>query len=183
MACAPGNIACTYICTDDIVKFLLEETKVDPNARNDDGDTPLHLACRNTNSKVVQLLVRNKRCLLDEEDRSENSLLHWACRQPDKQVIQRVFRDLSCDLNKEDGSQYIHPPLLHMAVAFQDKELAQFLVRDRRYNSLEKDSDGDTALHVACMKPWNECILVSNLGKLCEVCTLYYYVSNITVGV
>ena len=141
---------CTYICTGDIAKLLLEETKVDPNAINNDGDTPLHLACRNTNSEVVELLVRNERCILDEEGRSENSLLHWACRQPDKQVIQYVFRDLSCNLNKEDGSVCIHPPLLHMAVGFQDKELVQFLVRDKRYNSLQKDSYGDTALHDAC---------------------------------
>ena len=91
---------------------------LDPNTKNNDGDTPLHLACRNENYEAAKLLVRDPRCNLNEK-------LHWAVRH-------------------------------------QDKELVQILVRAERCNPLEKDSKGNTALHVACR-------LTYNLGKRCNL--------------
>ena len=65
---------------DEIPKLLLEEAKLDPNAKNNDGDTPLHLACRNENYTLVQLLVRAERCNPHEKDSKGDTALHIACR-------------------------------------------------------------------------------------------------------
>ena len=54
---------------------------MDPNAKNNDGDTPLHTACRNERSKQVQLLVKNERCNPNEKDSRGNTALHVACRR------------------------------------------------------------------------------------------------------
>ena len=66
--------------TDEISKLLLEEAKMDPNAKNNTGDTPLHTACRNERSKQVQLLVRDERCNPNEKDSNGDTALHVSCR-------------------------------------------------------------------------------------------------------
>ena len=54
---------------------------MDPNAKNNDGDTPLHTACRNDErSKQVQLLVRDERCNPHEKNSRGDTALHVACR-------------------------------------------------------------------------------------------------------
>ena len=53
---------------------------MDPNAKNKNGDTPLHTACRNERSRQVQLLVRDERCNPHEKDSRGDTALHVACR-------------------------------------------------------------------------------------------------------
>ena len=65
---------------DEITKLLLDEVKMDPNAKNNDGDTPLHAACRSGSSKHVKLLVRDERCNPHEKDSRGDTALHVACR-------------------------------------------------------------------------------------------------------
>ena len=53
---------------------------MDPNAKNNDGDIPLHMACRSGSSEQVQLLVRDERCNPHEKDSRGDTALHVACR-------------------------------------------------------------------------------------------------------
>ena len=62
------------------LKLLLEEAKIDPNGKNNDGDTPLHLACENEKFAVVQLLVKDERCNPHEKNSNGDTALHVACR-------------------------------------------------------------------------------------------------------
>ena len=64
---------------NEISKLLLEEAMLDPNAKNNDGDTPLHTACRNKNYKLVKLLVRDERCNPHEKNSKGDTALHIAC--------------------------------------------------------------------------------------------------------
>ena len=56
---------------------------MDPNAKNNDGDTPLHAACRSGSSKQVKVLVRDERCNPHEKDSRGDTALHVACRLSD----------------------------------------------------------------------------------------------------
>ena len=71
---------CLHSAGDEIPKLLLEEAKLDPNAKNNDGDTPLHTACRNKNYTLAQLLVRDERCNPHEKNSKGDTALHIACR-------------------------------------------------------------------------------------------------------
>ena len=53
---------------------------MDPNAKNNDGDTPLHTACWIRRSKQVQLLVRDERCNPNQKNSRGDTALHVACR-------------------------------------------------------------------------------------------------------
>ena len=57
---------------------------MDPNAKNNDGDTPLHMACRSGRSEQVKLLVRDERCNPNEKNNNGNTALHVACRLSDR---------------------------------------------------------------------------------------------------
>ena len=78
---------------------------MDPNAKNNDGDTPLHAACRNERSKQVKLLVRDERCNLNEKDGSGNTpqLLHWAVRHEDKEIVKLLVSDERCNPHEKDS--------------------------------------------------------------------------------
>ena len=78
---------------------------MDPNAKNNDGDTPLHTAYGNESSKLVQLLVRDERCNLKEKDGSgiAPQLLHWAVRHKDKELVQLLVRDERCTPHEKDN--------------------------------------------------------------------------------
>ena len=64
---------------------------MDPNEKNNDGDTPLHMACRSGSSKQVQLLVRYERCNPHEKDSRGDTALHVACRLSNRGMILLVF--------------------------------------------------------------------------------------------
>ena len=66
--------------TAGILKLLLEKSMMDPHSKNNDGDTPLHLACRVKNLKAVQLLVREPRYNPLEKNSRGDTALHEACR-------------------------------------------------------------------------------------------------------
>ena len=73
---------------DIVPRALLEEAmlnrnvNLDQNAKNNDGDTPLHLACKQKNSALVQLLVRDsyRRCKPNAKNGRGDTALHIACQ-------------------------------------------------------------------------------------------------------
>ena len=83
--------------SDDIstLKLLLEEAKIDPNGKNNDGDTPLHLACESEKFAVVQLLVKDERCNPHEKNSNGDTALHVACRHSKMLEIIIVYTSAS----------------------------------------------------------------------------------------
>ena len=79
---------CYLHVTEHISKVLLEEAKLDPNAKNNDRYTPLHVACWRENVKVVQLLVRDERCNPNEKNSNGDTALHIACRHRNAGMMQ-----------------------------------------------------------------------------------------------
>ena len=46
----------------DIIKYLIDEQCVDPSCRDEDGNTPLHIAALHGQLEVVRYLIAEKRC-------------------------------------------------------------------------------------------------------------------------
>ena len=64
---------------------------MDLNAKNNDGDTPLHTACRKGSSEQVKLLVGDERCNPHEKNSRGDTALHVACRLKYRGMILLVF--------------------------------------------------------------------------------------------
>ncbi|KAL2826473.1 hypothetical protein BDW59DRAFT_145225 [Aspergillus cavernicola] len=69
----------------ETVQLLLGEFKVDINARNDNGDTPLLLACRNGKSPLVVKLV-TKGARADIANIFGETPLHWVLNIPNQTI-------------------------------------------------------------------------------------------------
>ena len=59
--------------------LLLNEMRIAPDSNNNDGNTPMHLACANRKFDIVQL-VRNARCDPVESNNRGDTALHSVCR-------------------------------------------------------------------------------------------------------
>ena len=67
----------SLLVSEVLPKFLLEK------AKNNDGDTPLHLSCRNENSTSMKFLVCDASCNPNEKNRHGDTALHVTCRFKD----------------------------------------------------------------------------------------------------
>ena len=97
------------------------------NLQNIDGNTVLHIACRNENVKAVSFLVESLNCTVNViSEKSGATPLHFACSWPSLSMVELVHK---CD------------PVTQLKESLFLKSL--------NYNIIECVS-GDTPLHVAC---------------------------------
>ena len=95
---------------DKFFELLLREAKLDANAKNNDGDTPLHLACRSEKHSLVQLLVREAKLDANAKNNDGDTPLHLACRRENFSLVQLLVRDGRCNPNEKnsDGDSALH---------------------------------------------------------------------------
>ncbi|KAL4783729.1 hypothetical protein BJX76DRAFT_357750 [Aspergillus varians] len=78
---------CAMLCLPETVQLLLAEFKVDVNACNDNGDTPLLLACRNGKFPIILKLVA-KGARADTPNNYGETPLHWVLNIPNEMIVQ-----------------------------------------------------------------------------------------------
>merc|ERR1712110_1238667 len=59
------------------IQLLIEHAKVNVNAKNEYGETPLHWACQHGNTNIVTFLLAHG-AQVDCQDGDGNPPLHWA---------------------------------------------------------------------------------------------------------
>jgi len=65
----------------------LLEKRADSNAKNKDGDFPLHIACMWGSKEAIRILLDNKRTDVNCTDQLKNTPLHVAVRRNDEEVV------------------------------------------------------------------------------------------------
>ena len=160
--------------TKETVVLLLEQAKetfIAVNARDDDGRTPIYLACmtearlkktekqfKNTFSPFRYLLENSIEYGINLNIRDKNGLtmLHWLCcstfRYGALQVLLESAKDNCLDLNPldEEGN---HP--LHLACQHGNYDIVQLLLEsssDLKICLNPTDATGRTPLHIACIE-------------------------------
>ena len=134
--------ACKYN-HERIVQILLQDSGRTPLPNLGDGDTPLHVACKQGNIQLVEMLLDHspKLALIsDTMTDKRHSPLHTVCLENgNKQIVQLILNAIFFILGTEEYSKYF--PL--------DLNI--------------RDANGCTALHHACSSGYNE--IVSMLLK------------------
>ena len=89
------------------VQCLQESDECNPNIRNKDGYTPLHVACRRDNIEVAKMLVTDQRCDINIQDVNKNAPIHIACRL---NILRPLLSWQYCNPNQqnEDGDTALH---------------------------------------------------------------------------
>jgi ankyrin repeat protein len=125
----------------------------DPNIKDNYGNTALHVACLNKNSKieVIKLLIE-KGAVLDEKNTPGHTALHLACWSFNKNSNIEVIKLLidkctALDQKDKDGDTALHCACLSKNPSI---EVIKLLIEKGAVLD-EKNKYGDNALHCACL--------------------------------
>ncbi|XP_021715262.1 ankyrin repeat-containing protein NPR4-like [Chenopodium quinoa] len=123
----PLHIAAATKGSLEIVKKLLE---VKPNmcfVHDQDGMTPLHVAAVNGNTDVLEEFLKKKRQAALERTTRGETILHLCvknCQLKTLKALVEITYDLEL-LNSQDSDGNT---VLHLAVAYKEKEMVRFLI-------------------------------------------------------
>ena len=131
---------------------LLEISEYDINIANENGETPLHIACR-AGSEIAMLdrLVGDSRCNINCQDASGNTALHFAVYSESKCLdkVQRLLQNERCDPNMVNSEGHT---ALHVAVQISAFEIAACILTHPQCNPNIQDRNGNTPLHAEIEK-------------------------------
>jgi ankyrin repeat protein len=128
------------------VRAILEKQPEMVNARDNDGQTPLHIAAKNGRTEVARILLE-KRADVNAKDRLQGTALHWAVAfgQPDVAEV-LLAKGAEVDATMKTG----FTPL-HYAAWTGRKDLAEMLITKGAAVD-RKSTSGCTPLHLAASR-------------------------------
>ena len=140
----PLHLACQYRHTD-FAKHLINVCQCNANIPNDKEELPIHIATRQSLKELVKMLASPD--TVKKKTDNGDTPLHIACQQADLGIVElllNLYSDFNIP-NKQGDTPF------HLAVA-GSLTLVQRLISFDTCESLVKqvNSNGDTALHIAC---------------------------------
>jgi len=171
----PLHTACNHghNCT---VELLVAEQRCHLNTQNREGKTPLHIASEYSYMHTVKALLSCKDCDPNICDKKGNAPLHTACRHAHHSTDDEMRYQLNNQDREDEFSHCIASALaleyikhcviledcvccildrnsntaLHTACKHGHHSTVEFLVADQRCQLDTKNSELNTALHIAC---------------------------------
>ncbi|CAB3386911.1 Hypothetical predicted protein [Cloeon dipterum] len=141
----------------EVIRWLLDEAKLDVNSKNAKGETPLMIACSKNTFDVIRILLDNEADVSNQDNKGRTAL-HHAARSGHLDLIKQLF-DLLALKEVEDGSLNIHQTdkeentLLILAMKSRkelDEKAISWLVEDIKLDLNAVNSNGESALLLAC---------------------------------
>lgn len=135
----------------DVLKWMLEEEKIQTGIKNEFGKTLLHYAAIVNNVSAVELLLQHK-VPADSLDRQKSSPLLYSIRKsyPDKKQRQNQFKIIKALVeNKVDVSRQnqFKDDALMMAAYNGNLQVVKFLLDQKSISLKNKNIYNQTALH------------------------------------
>lgn len=96
---------------DTVVKMLLDDPRVDPNAKDSWSETPLRLAIWGKHEEVIQLFLDSNRVDINGKDNHRMTPLALAARDGQTAFVQRLLNTGRVDLDAKDMKG--KTPLMH----------------------------------------------------------------------
>ena len=112
----------------------------DVNSQNAYGDTPLHLACANNKSDIVEYLIEKRKCDVNISNQEGKLAIHIACRQ--SQAIVKLL----CGSNINHQDNHGNTPL-HIACSSHNYDTIDYLLQQQTCRTDLPNNVGDFALH------------------------------------
>jgi len=136
-----------YSPTEEILSFLLLKGAslkgVNLDAEGENGETPLHMACRLGVVALAEFLI-NRGADVKEKDEQKRTPLHKASQSGSVEIV-KLLLEKGAEVDRKD--EYGRTPLYY-AAASGNGEVAKFLI-DHGADVLAKDENGQSILHAA----------------------------------
>ena len=160
----------------------------DINTLNTDGESFLHIACRNGHLNCVKTLeffyryigFKNTKDTKDAQNSFGDTPLHLACYGNSINVVRivRILLEMKCSTNipNTKGETARDIPLnkdgdclLHIACQWGDVDIVRYLINDERCNpNVQSSTSENTPLHIAAKYGQNSAIVQLLSYKLCN---------------
>ena len=126
--------------------------------RDNNGDTPLHIACDHSYIHIVKYLLstgkvdplsknKNGETPMYKQDQSRLSMLHLAAAHGWMAIANDLITKYKCDTNSKESCG--HTPL-HYAVINNHLEVVRYFINEQHCDPMTRDKNGQTPLHIAC---------------------------------
>ena len=131
----------------DQIQFLLSESAIDLNLVDNEGRTPLMIACENDNYYFVFyfMKVASNKIDINQTDNNNWTALHYAAFHNHEDIVQLLLfygGKNSLSMKTKDG----YSPL-HLAVSQKAENSLRALLEENDININEKSNNGKTLLH------------------------------------
>ncbi|KAM8829551.1 E3 ubiquitin-protein ligase MIB2 isoform 4-T4 [Synchiropus picturatus] len=133
----------------NIIEILVLVPNIDFTQQNHRGFNLLHHAALKGNKLATEKILGRARQLVDVKKEDGFSALHLASLNNHKDVAEILIKEGRCDLNIRNNRNQTP---LQLAVTQGHTELVLLLVAEGADVNME-DEDGDTAMHVALLRP------------------------------
>uniref|UniRef100_A0A665X5N4 E3 ubiquitin-protein ligase MIB2 n=1 Tax=Echeneis naucrates TaxID=173247 RepID=A0A665X5N4_ECHNA len=133
----------------NIIEILVVVPNIDFTQQNHRGFNLLHHAALKGNKLATEKILARARQLVDVKKDDGFSALHLAALNNHRDVAEILIKEGRCDINIRNNRNQTP---LQLAVTQGHTNLVQLLVAEGADVNME-DEDGDTAMHVALLRP------------------------------
>ena len=127
----------------DAVAYLIDECGCDPLHPDNDGNTPLHVACLQGRINIVKYLVEMKNCDPLRAYTHKNSSLHMACACKHIHVVKYIVEERKMDARKAEFTIIGHP---YCAAAHEGcLEIVKYFIENGHFE-LTDVNDGELSI-------------------------------------
>jgi NADH:ubiquinone oxidoreductase subunit E len=144
-------LACWRNINLPLIKYLIEECKMDVNHINYTGENCLTMACmKNTNLQVIKYLIEERKMNIDHVNQNNTNCLAMACLgNTNLQVIKYLTEEQKMDIKHyHDNINY----LMRACLGNTNLAIIKYLIEDHKININHVARDNDNCLTAAC---WN----------------------------
>ena len=145
-----------------LVSSMLRQFNIDPNLKDFEGGTLLHLACREGRIDVMHTLIQTFKTELNIRDDHNDTPLMKAVKYGRCETVKSLISDYGSDINVTASNGW---SLLHIAVSEGHIEMLKLLVSKFGMSLLVVDEAGDTPLFM-CVQSWVTMIVLDLCWKI-----------------
>ena len=124
---------------------------------DEEGNTPLHQACKYDQMQVVKFLAFEKLFNMNCQNKNGFAPLHLACELDYHDTVKILIDSQMCDVNIQSNAGFT---ALHAATIHGSIHAVRILIRSRSCDPNVEDEYGNTSLHVA---------VGTDKGDICEL--------------
>ena len=131
----------------------MEQFYCGPESRDNNGGTPLHVACHKGHVDIVRYVVSEQGCSTVCQNKNGDTPLHVACYKGHVDIVRYLVSEQGCSTACQNKDGNIP---LHMACRAGHLAMAEILVTGQNCSTacISNDKYGKTVLHYSCYHGW-----------------------------